>query len=247
MKISPVPSPTGRHATLRDALRRKFKTPREALRALGLDEKLLDVPRLAYDGARKGRDEMPDEAALNNEPDPAVLRVKLEKLLCENLDGAALQTARDLLSHHLGELTGEYDRAASDEDDDEDDGEESEEALRERRKKIMGRVADWLSERQQMSDEMIERELADFPRNGLEHVGGALDDDLAQVMEQRRRRMASDTKKRQQAFDEMFPEARRLTGTLLETSYGVQPERPPCANFAGFYEMFPQARRIGVA
>lgn len=36
---------------LGDALRKKYKTPREALRALGLDEALLDVSRLAYDGA----------------------------------------------------------------------------------------------------------------------------------------------------------------------------------------------------
>jgi hypothetical protein len=36
---------------LKDALRKKYRTPREALRALGLDEKLLDVKRLAFDGA----------------------------------------------------------------------------------------------------------------------------------------------------------------------------------------------------
>ena len=36
---------------LGDALRKKYKTPRAALRALGLDEKLLDVSHLAYDGA----------------------------------------------------------------------------------------------------------------------------------------------------------------------------------------------------
>ena len=36
---------------LKDALRKKYRTPREALHALGLDEKLLDVKRLAFDGA----------------------------------------------------------------------------------------------------------------------------------------------------------------------------------------------------
>jgi hypothetical protein len=36
---------------LGDELRKKYKTPREALRALGLDEALLDISRLAYDGA----------------------------------------------------------------------------------------------------------------------------------------------------------------------------------------------------
>jgi hypothetical protein len=36
-----------------DELRKKFKSPREAIAALGLDESLLDVKRLALDGARK--------------------------------------------------------------------------------------------------------------------------------------------------------------------------------------------------
>ena len=38
---------------LSDALRKKFKTPRAALRALGLDEKLLDAAQIAFDGAQK--------------------------------------------------------------------------------------------------------------------------------------------------------------------------------------------------
>ena len=37
---------------LKDELRKKYRTPREALLALGLDEKLLDVKRLAFDGAK---------------------------------------------------------------------------------------------------------------------------------------------------------------------------------------------------
>jgi hypothetical protein len=36
---------------LTDQLRKKYRSPREALRALGLDEQLLDVQRLALDGA----------------------------------------------------------------------------------------------------------------------------------------------------------------------------------------------------
>jgi hypothetical protein len=39
--------------TLGAELKRKFKTPREALAKLGLDQTLLDVPRLALDGAKK--------------------------------------------------------------------------------------------------------------------------------------------------------------------------------------------------
>jgi hypothetical protein len=37
---------------LKDELRKKYRTPREALKALGLDEGLLDVQRLAFDGAK---------------------------------------------------------------------------------------------------------------------------------------------------------------------------------------------------
>jgi hypothetical protein len=39
--------------TLREALRAKFRTPREAIHALGLDEKLLDVPRMALDSKER--------------------------------------------------------------------------------------------------------------------------------------------------------------------------------------------------
>src|SRR5215472_4257394 len=39
--------------SLKAALRRKFRNPREAIRALGLDESLLDVRRLAFDGRTK--------------------------------------------------------------------------------------------------------------------------------------------------------------------------------------------------
>ena len=38
---------------LKDELRKKYRTPREALKALGLDEGLLDVQRLAFDGAKQ--------------------------------------------------------------------------------------------------------------------------------------------------------------------------------------------------
>lgn len=38
--------------TLGAALREKFKTPQEALRKLGIDESVLDDPRLAFDGAK---------------------------------------------------------------------------------------------------------------------------------------------------------------------------------------------------
>lgn len=40
-----------KRASIGAALRKKFRTPREALQALGLDESLLDITRLAFDGA----------------------------------------------------------------------------------------------------------------------------------------------------------------------------------------------------
>jgi hypothetical protein len=49
-----------RATSIKEALRKKYPTPRDAARALNLDQKLLDVPRLALDGARK----MPKNSAL---------------------------------------------------------------------------------------------------------------------------------------------------------------------------------------
>jgi hypothetical protein len=45
-KLSP---PTGRRGTLLEALKRKFKSPKECLLALGLDERLLDTSNMAFD------------------------------------------------------------------------------------------------------------------------------------------------------------------------------------------------------
>jgi hypothetical protein len=43
---------------LADALKKKYRTPREALEALGLDPSLIDIKRLAADGAlKRGRDD----------------------------------------------------------------------------------------------------------------------------------------------------------------------------------------------
>ncbi len=58
MRTEPAPSMHGtnyrprerRMSTLSAALRKKYRSPRDALRALGLDESLLDVRRLALDG-----------------------------------------------------------------------------------------------------------------------------------------------------------------------------------------------------
>lgn len=230
------------------ALRRRFKSPREALSALGIDQALLDIPRLgfAFD-ARNGRDGMP--GGLNNEVDPGALLVELEKLLVENLSGGALERAREILDQHLG--GGEYDGAASDEDDDEDnyddddDYDDDEEERRETRRNMMAKTADFLATKKGLDESEIAATLRDFPKNGLEHLGGALAEDLEHVMQDRRRRMARDTRKTRQAFDAMFPGAARVEEIL----YGVESERRSIApdDRDRFYELWPEARRIGIA
>jgi len=187
----------------------------------------------AYDAAlrRSGRDDMPD-------PDVSP-KVKLEDLLCELLSGPELQRARDIL-HSIDLIEAEDEEAESDDDD------ADEQELREQRRRTMAKVADFLSKKN-LSEDQIKESLRDFPVNGLEDLGGALDEDLDQLMEERRRRLASDGRHRQQAFDRRFPQARRLAGTLLESSYGVRPERPVGAGSASTFERFPEARRIGIA
>ena len=55
------------HGKIADELRKRFRTPREALKALGLDQSLLDVPRrLAFDGATHMRPTKLEFLALKN-------------------------------------------------------------------------------------------------------------------------------------------------------------------------------------
>ncbi len=213
------------------ALRRKFKTPREALRALGLDQSLLNVPSLAMDGAI---DEMGS-------------RAELEKLLATVLSGHQYQRACELLNgainaeHEIAGNVGEGENIEA-----EDDEGESEEVLRARRKLLMKKIADWLSTEKGLDEFEIAASLADFPKNGIEHVGGAVDDDLERVMKDRRRRMATDAKQKRQAFDSRYPQAARLSGTALETSYGdpIPSRRAVDSSADGFNDRFPEAARI---
>jgi hypothetical protein len=232
------------------ALRRKFKTPREALQALGLPESLLDIKGLAFDQA------LPGTSA----------KVKLEEILCQILSGAELQHARDLL-HGIdaddGEATnGELEQEEAEDDEDVDE-EEGEEERREHRKRTMAKVADWLAREKHLNDEEIFDAMKDFPAPGLEHIGGRLAEDLEQVMESwkdRRRRMARDAKKRALAADraeasllQHFPEAARLfAGSGLEAGIGgAEAEQrlamdAAAADGDSFAEMFADAARIRI-
>ena len=208
-------------------LRQRFRTPKDALRALGISPSLLNIRSMALDSAYQEF----------SGGDPAALRVKLEKLLAENLSGHELQKARELLEAHLG--GGEY-AAVNDEDNEDDDDDRAEQ-----RRRTMAKIADFLATEKGLSEDQIEESLRDFPKNGLD---SDLAEDLDNLMRDRRRRAAGDARRRQQAFDRRFPEAARLTGTSLETSYGVQPERRVAVDSAAaqrFADRWPEAMRIG--
>ncbi len=213
------------------ALRRRFKTPKDVLKKLGLDERLLSIPRLAFDQRNIGA--IPGTSS----------KMELEEMLCTVLSGHELQRARDLL-HSIDADDGEQLGAEDDEDVDE-------EALREERRRAMARTAGFLADRKGMSEDDIAETLSDFPKNGLEHLGGALDDDLERLMKERRRSMATDATRRRLAFDRRFPESGRVGGgsVSVATHYGDPvPARRIGADSAGaksFYERFPGAQRIG--
>jgi hypothetical protein len=219
------------------ALRRRFKSPRDCLRALGLDEKLLDVKRLAFDSRNIGA--IPGTSS----------KMELEEMLCTVLSGHELQRARDLL-HSIDADDGDGEVEQPEAEDDEVDEQE----LREQRRRAMAKTADFLADRKGMSADQIETELRDFPRNALHGgFGGRFsegeDEDLKKVMaDHRRRRLAGDAKRRI-AFDARFPMAGRVTTGSVESDYGTPlPARRIATDGAAaksFYERFPEAQRIG--
>ena len=105
--IEPAPSPNGTNherlflvrapsrdpkmaqdGKLAEALKRRFKSPKDALRFLGIDESLLDASRLAFDGKRKARDgvlspDAPNQSAL----------AMLEAMLAQHLQGSEYEKA----------------------------------------------------------------------------------------------------------------------------------------------------------
>ena len=208
MKVEPA------RLTLKEALRRKFGTPKNVLRALQLPESLLDIRGMALDGAMPGG---------------MTSKVMLDKLLAQHLSGHALQQARDLLNSidpDDGERTDPFEEGAVDEDDDD-------ETKRASRRDMMMRAADVLAKKGFDEKEIFDV-LREFPSNGLENLGGALAEDLRKVMSvmsDRRRRTGHDEKRRQLAADranssllEFFPEAARLNGTALEAGIGAAPQ-----------------------
>ena len=144
---------------LAEALKRKYKTPKDALRALGLDESLLDVKRLAQDAKKRARDE-------------------------SSLAELATQSG----GHKDWDMGPESD-GIPDLGDEEPEPEKrffggrDDEEERARRKWRMSQLADHLlapkeEGGQGWDKETVRNVLADFPKTGLEHLGGALDEDL---------------------------------------------------------------------
>jgi hypothetical protein len=227
MKIAPVPSPSGRNAERLYMFKLPTSTAPRAVQ-MALDSALK---------RRAGGDEKPDEGGMS-------AKVELEKLLAAHLHGHEYARALDLL-HGIGVAApdgGEFEQQEAEDDEDVD-----EEELREQRRRTMAKVADFLSKEKNLDDEEIFDAMKTFPAPGLEHLGGALAEDLEQVMN-RHRRTAGDARRRQQAFDTRFPMASRIDGTALETLYGASlPERRIATDSATAFrvaERWPLAMRI---
>lgn len=218
------------------ALRRRFKSPREAMEALQLDPSLINIKRLsghmAFDAATGGS-----------------AKAELEKILAGILDGAEFQRAQELLhSIEAGDDDrGERYAEAIDEETDE-------EARREQRRGMMTKVADFLATEKGYDEKEITDFLSDFPKTGLEHLGGALAEDLEKVMKDRRgpagdarRRRAHDAQLASDAgaFVRAFPEVARIENAPGFGDCATPSRMATDADSSSyFYELFPEARRI---
>ncbi len=235
---------------LGDALRKKYRTPKDALKALGLDPSLLDASRLAFDGKRKARD-----SVLSPDSDGASLAA-LEKLLAEHLDGEVFQRAQRMIEAAMHEAGVEHDGEVVDEEPADDREEMPDEEKRLFRRWQMKGLADHcIGEKGwSVNDVRTMFEHPDFlPKSGIETGGaggGALAEDIDWTMEQlegvgtggtniyrempqskdRKRRMAKD-RQRKLALDRDFNE--RFPGLSsprdMSHRYGDREPEPPLA------------------
>lgn len=224
---------------------------------------------IAIDTPRRGRDSM-----LGEHDDP---HMQLEKLLGEHLQGEPFEQCQRLLDRIVEARETERQDDGEVIDEREDDEEEPErdhdedERQREKRRRAMQAFAANARDNWNWDESQIREELENgFPKNGLEHLGGQLSEDVETVMQKhlegeggtamstyerepkvtdrKRSRMARDS------FNEMFPDAARLDGMPIEAGIGsTEREQAKLAYDAAaadddgsFDQFFPNARRIGI-
>jgi hypothetical protein len=220
------------------ALKAKFKTPREALRALGLDESLLDVEKMAFDAKRRGR------------------------------DGNVLSDLAGEPGGHKHWDMGPHADGDPDLGEQEEPEEMPDEEARELRRRQMRQLGGELMKDHGWSSDEVKSMFMhrEFPTNALAGgLGGRLsEDDVDWTMKElegigtggnvaygpkvKDKRMAKDARLAQDSFDRMFPDAQRLTGSDMSHRYGDQLAMDAAAGDDGSFDLFfPDAKRIGIA
>lgn len=179
----------------------------------------------------------------------------LEAMLAEHLQGSEFEKAQRLLEQIQHEAGVEHDGEVVDEREDEPD-EDRDEQQRAKRREVMKMIAERARDEWGYSEDQLREEIVQFPRNGLEHLGRALDEDAESVLEELglmgggplpayrdkatdRKRRAHDRKlaldaKRERLerrdFLKRFPEAARLESRPGDfANFGDQPPPEPLA------------------
>ena len=247
------------------ALKKKFRRPQDALRALGLDEDLLRLPKLAFDA--HGEPEHP--------------KVAFEKYLAQNLQGETFVRAQQML-HSLedsdGKTLDDYDRACEDETDpdhhaDSPDHDRDEGHVENRLRRLAhvlreaGLGEDDVEEAVELARRDYKKNNWNLPRNATKGgIGGRFSeasDHRKMSRDARKRKLGRDGRDaaNKRDFYARFPQARRLTaGSQLLAGIPSGPPDQPARGVrriavdaaddsaaADFHRRFPGASRIGIA
>jgi hypothetical protein len=227
---------------LHRALKKKFRRPQDVLVALGLDENLLRLrPKLAMDSGGEN------------------IKVRLEKFLCEHLQGEELEIARQMLHDLEAPNEGDiFDSEAEQNDQDEIHRDQDEIERR------LDRAGSQLREHG-LSEADIEEAL-DLARHHIRAgdnwgppknaTKGGLGGRFSERQASDRKLMARDARDERRFLDR-FPEAKRLAGAALEGGISGSAEElmrlrrgriaTDAASDQGFFDRYPTAGRIGVA
>ena len=232
---------------LGDALRAKYPSAKAAIIALGLDPALLDSKHLANDAKQRARREAAKRGmAIDGIGTPEELRA------ARDLTGEAFEREQRRLDRELEDGMV---------DDEEEEGGKSDEENRAIRRECMKLLAAKGRDEWGWDEEKLRHEIMTFPRTGLHHLGGALDEDSENLLEElgmgngptsiyermpqskdRKRRMAKDAKlmATQLGLDRLTPKGNELV------NFG---DREPLAmdgadDDGSFAEFYPSASRI---